>query len=304
MVTSKLGDDAVIDASGDHKNAAFTWLYPQDMYAYEYYRPISYNIYYYELTTDETAYYDIDNINIGAYYHLAKTTSSVYGELYKMTALSNAAPYGATFGGWGFREDLITSTSADKIYYDAQFNVNNEFEWLYQKDIYFYAYYTQNTYSVTYDFAGGQKGELADTASEKVYYKENNIGYNEKFYVPNPVRNGYVFVGWKLNGTSVNADKHRSGENSGSTLSFITKTVNGETAYEYVSGDQVIKTVSTIADSYFLRLNKDNKTTVNFVAVWRPIVYTLVYDLKGGTEAATYPTTVKFDETANLPYPT
>ena len=80
--TSKL-TSGEITSDGDHKKNVFTWLYDHDVYAYEYYVPISYAIYYYELTPDKTESYDITRINLGAYYSLVKTSSSVYGVNYE-----------------------------------------------------------------------------------------------------------------------------------------------------------------------------------------------------------------------------
>jgi len=97
QINTEILNSGEITSAGDHKKEAFTWLYDHEVHAYEFYVPISYEIYYYELTPTKPESYDIIEINLAKKYELVKTESSVYGELYEFSSITTNPPYGATF---------------------------------------------------------------------------------------------------------------------------------------------------------------------------------------------------------------
>ena len=303
-----------VNSSGEHNDGSnlFDWHYTTNLYVYEYYLPMTYAVHYYELKEPANAassnYYDVSYINTGFYYEEARTDYAIFGQQYTVAGLTVTAPYGTTFAGWNFRETKVPSTS---ITVTPGVNAGQKFAWAYDYDVYYYACYTINTYKITYDFKNGTPGESID--SSFVEYKTGvtpanpvdgvkyTISYNETVYVPNPTRVGYNFRGWILEATSEDADLHQSGITS-ALVPFLSTTEGGDKVYYYQDGLGTVK--YTIKDTYFARLNKNPGATVKFVAVWDAIGYNLVYELEGGTASASYPVSVSYDQTINLPHPT
>ncbi|MBE5756126.1 MAG: hypothetical protein E7341_05600, partial [Clostridiales bacterium] len=303
-----------VDNTGSHNDGTdlFVWHYTTNLYVYEYYLPKTYTIHYYELkepaNSAATSYYDVSYINLGYYYEEAKTDYAIFGGQYTVSGITVTAPHGTTFAGWNFRREKVPSTS---ITVTPGVNQGQKFAWSYDYDVYYYACYTINTYTISYNFNNGTPGESID--SSFVEYKTGvvpanpvdgvkyTISYNETVYVPNPTRVGYNFMGWILENTSEDADLHESGITS-ALIPFLSTTVNGVKTYYYQDGLGTVLT--TIKHSYYSRLNENGGQNVRFVAVWAAIGYNLVYELEGGSASAVYPTSTSYDTYINLPYPT
>ena len=114
----------------------------------------------------------------------------------------------------------------------------------------FWPIYAPTTYTVTLNTAGGSLANSGWTTvtADSVYKKTYNIETNT-FAVPNPIRSGYIFTGWKLNNagtasTSVQIAKGSTGDKSytatwekSTTLTFAAQiggTVNPSGAQENV----------------------------------------------------------------------
>ena len=169
----------------------------------------------YPTDKDSTNYSDPSFANLGYYYTKQATVHSAsYGDVYTIanptaytlndgTVLT--APMGTTFAGWCLRNSLVTDAA---VIVSKTNNANTNLTWSYDTDIYFYACYTLNTYTVEYKYSGGQAGVSTNTTYE--HYK-TNLEYSETLYVPNPTRVGYNFRGWILEYTSEDEDLHQSG---------------------------------------------------------------------------------------------
>ena len=110
-----------------------------------------------------------------------------------------------------------------------------------------YPYWTANTYSVSYDFDGGEAG-VAKPAS---------AGYGTAFRVSAPTRDGYVFMGWMVT-SGLDITTARYGESSSSLSTDI-----DNASMLCFNGSDV--------DVWFINLTPQPDGKVLLTATWEPV---------------------------------
>ncbi len=134
-----------------------------------------------------------------------------------------------------------------------------------------YAKWTPNTYTASYNYAGGTNGTSAPTSWT----------YDQAQAVSAPTRAGYTFKGWTVTiGLNANTAKYGSTSSPATAISSATTLcVNGATG-----------------DVYFKNVTPNDKGSVTFTANWQAKEYTITYQPQGGavdpkTKAVTYQST-------------
>ena len=279
----------------------YTWIF--------YYRPNTYAVSYYTGT---------DNFNPTGAAALA-----VYNQDYKITTASPTRA-GYVFQGWYLDIDpnFTVYASGDTIKYSYMDNGQ------------FIAKWDPRTYSVTYDLNGG-----SFKANEGPTAEELSVVYDQTYTITTavPEREGYYFVGWKVNG----GETHTSGsqftwdfasngtlEAQWSNIAYnVTLNPNASNAtvdqssvavyydmaygtlpaahrtgytYEWYANPQFPENALVTAET-IVKIPADHELW----AKWTPIEYTISYNLDGGSVSGVNPTTYNVEsDPITLIYPT
>ena len=134
-----------------------------------------------------------------------------------------------------------------------------------------YAYWTINTYSISYSYDNGIAGSNAPTSAT----------YNKDVIIDNPTRTGYTFAGWKTSTSNGLGSAAKTGTSSNPSVSW-----NG----------------SATTNRYFKNL-RDTSGTVTLTATWTKNTYTISYNLVNGTNASGNPTSGSTDTTLTISAP-
>ena len=124
---------------------------------------------------------------------------------------------------------------------------------------------TTTSYSITYNYDGGQKGTYAPSTADVGSYVQ----------ISNPTRSGYTFKGWSISGLSV----------SYSSPAYHGTTQTDSSNTRVTSGT----TLSGITSTYFKNL-RNSSGTVTFTATWEAVQtedteYNISYSLGTGATA-------------------
>ena len=124
---------------------------------------------------------------------------------------------------------------------------------------------TTTSYSITYNYNGGQKGTYAPSTADVGSYVQ----------ISNPTRSGYTFKGWSISGLSV----------SYSSPAYHGTTQTDSSNTRVTSGT----TLSGITSTYFKNL-RNSSGTVTFTATWEAVQtedteYNISYSLGTGATA-------------------
>ena len=152
---------------------------------------------------------------------------------------------------------------------------NTAFKWQYTENKTLTARWRVNTYNLSYVLNGAKDdgGSRPATAT-----------YDEFFYVSTPSKTGYAFMGWNITGMDTTGHDLCLADNT--CISSIQSSVNYTT---YI---------------YFKNLTAVDNATVIFTAQWIPNVYSIEYELNGGTfGTGSHPATAEFDQTFTVDHP-
>ena len=235
-----------------------------------------------QTTTSYTISYSLDGGNSGTY---APTTANVGSYV----QISNPTKNGYTFKGWNIT-NMNPNTTYPCYYGTSTTDSSNtrmtsgtsisgttatQFKNLRRTSgtVTFTATWEENpatTYTISYDYDGGQKGTYAPTSAEVGSYVQ----------ISNPTRSNYTFKGWSISGLSVsytNPAYHGTTQ----TDSSNTRVTSGTT-------------LSGITSTYFKNL-RSSSGTVTFKATWEAVQvedneYSITYSLGGGTAGSPAPT--------------
>lgn len=124
-----------------------------------------------------------------------------------------------------------------------------------------YAVWSTATYKIKY--------ELCDEKSCGTFINEpiRIVSYDDTFYVPNPVKEGYLFMGWEISG--MDDTPHLIGNETITNKTFtVPEEWIGSTPEEKTSGITIsCKNLTSVQDGL-----------VTFKALWTPIKYRIVFD--------------------------
>ena len=235
-----------------------------------------------QTTTSYTISYSLDGGNSGTY---APTTADVGSYV----QISNPTKNGYTFKGWNIT-NMNPNTTYPCYYGTSTTDSSNtrmtsgtsisgttatQFKNLRRTSgtVTFTATWEENpatTYTISYDYDGGQKGTYAPTSAKVGSYVQ----------ISNPTRSNYTFKGWSISGLSVsytNPAYHGTTQ----TDSSNTRVTSGTT-------------LSGITSTYFKNL-RSSSGTVTFKATWEAVQvedneYSITYSLGGGTAGSPAPT--------------
>ena len=226
----------------------------------------------------------------------------------KATLLKNGfTRSGYEFAGWA------ESANGSKVYSDGE-NYSMGLESSYT----LYALWKPKTYSITYKLNGGQTSE-----SNKISYDIES----DSFSLVNPVREGYIFVGWS--GTGLDGNENLSVSVSTGTYGDLTFTANWK-AIEYQitydldggqnnSGnpgtytiEQLITLLPPTKTGYTFKgwsdggvIAKGSTGEKTFTATWEISGYKINYNLNGGINHPSNPDEYNVDnDTITLKEPT
>ncbi len=181
------------------------------------------NVYY---KFEQSAAQDTSNTSITGTYFTSgsNANNTVTG---KITSITKPTKTGYTFAGYYTGK---SGTGTQYINADGNF-VNNPYTAV-KSDTTLYAYWTKNTYNITYDYDGGSLG--SGVTNPATYQVDT-----ETFTLNNPSKSGYTFLGWTgSNGTTpqttVQVTKGSTGDKS------FTANWNKDTytiTYDYADGE-------------------------------------------------------------------
>jgi len=218
-------------------------------------------------------------------------TSAVYDTTFMV---KNPVRRGYTFAGWT-ASNINTSTAkygsssglcntswngTNKVYYSAGTyfkNLNST-----SGNVTLTANWTSNQYNIEYILNGGTTGGSM----------VNYAYYDSVFYVPNPIRTGYRFTGWKITGMNISDNvtnkpiTHYYGTDSSTTLSFNGATFSPSSIY-----------------TYFKNLNSDKGAKVTFTAIWNANNFNINYNYNDGKSGGISPIVGIFDTDLKISNP-
>jgi len=182
-------------------------------------------------------------------YQGSGTVSSV-----TFTLSSNAfTKSGYTFTKWTEGSTSGTEYSADESYTFAPGVSSSASKTMYAK-------WSENTYTINYDLAGGKTGTNAPTSAT----------YDSVVTISNPTRSGYAFTGWTVT-SGLNTSTAKYGTSSSSVTSSLSSSSTKITA------------------QYFKNLTAENNGSVTLTANWeivnKPI--RIYYNMYGGSYSGT-----------------
>ncbi len=186
----------------------------------------------------------VDNVRLEQYDNTKDITKG-YDLLYTTEELSAVSKSGYSFDGW--YSDARYTKRLDET---EQFNTNTAvFEDVNtpETSAYIYAKWKANTYTISYDYAGGTEGTNAPTSAT----------YNTDVQISNPTRTGYTFAGWK----SSTSDGLGANAKTGTAASPSTAWTGAATK-----------------NTYFKNLTDTNNGTVKLTATWTVNQYKITYD--------------------------
>ena len=226
----------------------------------------------------------------------------------KATLLKNGfTRSGYEFAGWA------ESANGSKVYSDGEtYSMGLESSYT------LYALWKPKTYSITYKLNGGQTSE-----SNKISYDIES----DSFSLLNPVREGYIFVGWS--GTGLNGNENLSVSVSTGTYGDLTFTANWKAieyqiTYDLDGGqnnsenpgtytiEQLITLLPPIKTGYTFKgwsdggvIAKGSTGEKTFTATWEISDYKINYNLNGGINHPSNPDEYNVDnDTITLKEPT
>jgi len=218
-------------------------------------------------------------------------TSAVYDTTFMV---KNPVRRGYTFAGWT-ASNINTSTAkygsssglcntswngTNKVYYSAGTyfkNLNST-----SGNVTLTANWTSNQYNIEYILNGGTTGGSM----------VNYAYYDSVLYVPNPIRTGYRFTGWKITGMNISDNvtnkpiTHYYGTDSSTTLSFNGATFSPSSIY-----------------TYFKNLNSDKGAKVTFTAIWNANNFNINYNYNDGKSGGISPIVGIFDTDLKISNP-
>ena len=130
---------------------------------------------------------------------------------------------------------------------------------------------------------GTQTEELTLQNLEKGTYNPETANYNETVEISNPTRAGYEFAGWTASNLSTGTAYYGT-----SSDSVTTAWDNAET---------------TPTEIYFENLRNTNESTISLTANWRPISYTISYEMNSGTKGTNAPISANYNSTITIDNP-
>ncbi len=233
---------------------------------------------------------------------------STYQEYRDYTTQVTIATYSKTdvrFLGWYDTENKLVETNAVYSFVMPNYDYTLEAKW--------------NYFTVTYNLNGGSN----DSSNPTSYTIDSN-----KIPLSNPTRTGYDFIGWTYNGKTVT-------EVDPAWIDNITLVANWRAhtysiTYELTGGNNDSSNPSSYTiESDTITLNDPSRngytfsgwyktssfsnqvTTINkgshgdlvLYAKWTPIVYSITYNLDGGTNASSNPSTYTIESSFVLAAP-
>ena len=133
-----------------------------------------------------------------------------------------------------------------------------------EKEYNLYALWSKAMYRIEYDLCD-DKGCGVDPSNPTM------ASYDSSFIVKNPTRTGYLFAGWEI--TGMDETPHTIGDEIVSTKSFtVPEEWVGMTEETKKGGTVSMKNLTSIEDA-----------TVKLKAIWKPIKYTIHFDLNKNT---------------------
>ncbi len=211
----------------------------------------------------------------------------------------------------------FSSTENGTVEYQNGDTINRE------DDLVLYPVYELITYEITYDLAGGNVSPENPTS----YTVEENVT------LTNPTKEYYTFDGWtgtELSGATdlvvipTGSTGNRSYKANWTPINYtITYNLDGGSStnpesYNYESGNITLSeptkegytftgwtgTGLTSPTKNVVIVSTDSPSNRTYTANWTPTVYTITYNLNGGTVEAANPTTYTIEENATLTNPT
>lgn len=149
--------------------------------------------------------------------------------------------------------DIASSISGQ--YVAEQVNYNEE------QDYDLYAVWTTNTYNVRYNLCDNDGCGIFRSTPTTI------ASYDHAFTVANPIRDGYLFMGWEI--TNMDDTPHVIGEESNNNTSFTTPE-------EWIGLTQEEKREERTISCK--NLTSVQSATVNFRAIWSPVKYRIVFN--------------------------
>ena len=233
---------------------------------------------------------------------LAGGQTSVTVTLNKNYTLPTPTKVGYTFEGWMQGTSLIPTTG----------------KWTIESDISVKASWTERIYNITLDVNGGTALETTALTAKMGDYVQ----------LPTPVKDGYVFQGWTLNGDIIatpntvitweyDGDANLVAKWAGTTTQVTISANGGQGLVNPVvvaTKGEVLALPTLTKEGYDFagwELNEQafdatqpwsfNGATATLVAKWTAKTYTITLDVNGGNALAENTVTVTFNESFTLP---
>ncbi len=184
-----------------------------------------------------------------------------------------------------------------------------------------YAVWEIVSYTITYELDGGTN----NLSNPSTYNVEDNVTF------ANPTKTGYTFTGWTYNDSPITSTEGLTGNitvkanyvantytvtfnNNGntSTQSFTYDVAKGLTpnsitrpGYRFMGWSLSENGSVAYADgASVINLTSNKDGNVNLYAVWEIVSYTITYELDGGTNNPSNPTTYTVEDIVNFEIPT
>ena len=240
------------------------------------------------------------------------TQSFTYDVAQGLTPNSITRP-GYRFMGWSTSENgsvaYTDGASVINLTSDKDGNVN------------LYAVWEIVSYTITYELDGGTNNQSNPTT----YTVEDNVTF------ANPTKTGYTFTGWTYNDSPITSTEGLTGNitvkanyvantytvtfnNNGniSTQTFTYDVAKGLTpnsitrpGYRFMGWSLSENGSVAYADGVsVINLTSENDGNVNLYSVWEIVSYTITYELDGGTNNPSNPTTYTVEDNVTFANPT
>ena len=221
--------------------------------------------------------------------------------------LINPTRTGYTFAGWkgtGLSKTTLNVTIPTGSYGDRKY----------------IATWTPNTYTITYDPAGGN----VFTTTQKATYDSN-------IKLVSPTRDGYSFLGWEDVATGNKIEDGKWTRTSNISLIARWELVDYDIQYNLNGGTEYYNPTTYNVESNTINLREPTRTgytflgwtyyeqetpikdvtiesgsigDMNFTAHWQPTTYTITYNMNGGTNNSSNPTSYTINNSFTLKEPT
>lgn len=232
---------------------------------------------------------------------------SVYRDYKTSITIAAYSRTDVRFLGWYDTENKLVETNAVYSFIMPNYDYTLEAKW--------------NYFTIDYELNGG-----SNNSSNPTSYTINS----NKITLEEPTRSGYDFVGWTYNGKTVTEvdplwiDNITLIANWRTNTYFITYELNGgtnnssnPTSYTIESSTFTLKEATrngyTFAGWYQTAAGFSNKITsinkgtygnLTLYAKWKPISYSITYNLDGGTNPESNPSTYTIESSFTLASPT